>query len=216
MDQVGRQKRSPSLLRGLLVVLGLAILALLATVGPARQSPPREVVIGLNVELTGGMAEAGRSSHQAAQLAVEEVNAEGGLLVAGRRYPVRLVVRDNGDRSGRAATAARQLAYEEQVFAIVGPLADRNAAPAALVAAGARTPMVVPSPEHAAPDGPAHPFLQTYESRFGSPPDEAALHTYQAFRTLFAAIQAAGRLDRQAVRALLPAPGSLPAPAGVQ
>ncbi|NLG68225.1 MAG: ABC transporter substrate-binding protein [Firmicutes bacterium] len=46
----------------------------------------------------------------------------------------------------------------------------------------------------------ARRFIEAYQQRFGSPPDDVAALTYDSFQLLFQALQQAGRLDREAVR----------------
>lgn len=51
----------------------------------------------------------------------------------------------------------------------------------------------------------AQAFIQAYEGAYGKTPDDVAALTYDAFGLLFQSIQAAGKLDRQAVRDALAA-----------
>ncbi len=56
---------------------------------------------------------------------------------------------------------------------------------------------------HYAPDiatPKAQAFIKAYEAAYGKTPDDVAALTYDSFGLLFQAIQAAGKLDRQAVR----------------
>jgi len=70
---------------------------------------PEKILIGVNVELTGSIPVAGQSCKNAAEFAVETVNAAGGLEVAGKRYPVEILVEDNEDKAESAAAAAQKL-----------------------------------------------------------------------------------------------------------
>jgi branched-chain amino acid transport system substrate-binding protein len=51
----------------------------------------------------------------------------------------------------------------------------------------------------------AQSFIKAYEAAYGKTPDDVAALTYDSFGLLFQAIQAAGKLDRQAVRDALAA-----------
>lgn len=123
----------------------LALLALCLALG-AHAAPglAQEIVIGLNAELTGSIPVVGQSSRNAALMAVDEINAAGGLLVGESRRPVRLIVEDNQDNPATAAAVAQKLIYQDQVVAMVGPNASRDAIPAATIAESARTPMISP------------------------------------------------------------------------
>jgi branched-chain amino acid transport system substrate-binding protein len=102
------------------VLIGAALLAVAASValaaswwGRAASSPIRIGYIG---SLTGRAASLGSSARDGAALAVEELNAVGG--VAGR--PLVLDVRDDGGDPKQSLTAAKDLAAAG-VVAIVGP-----------------------------------------------------------------------------------------------
>jgi branched-chain amino acid transport system substrate-binding protein len=61
---------------------------------------------------------------------------------------------------------------------------------------------------HYAPDiatPKAQAFIKAYEAAYGKTPDDVAALTYDSFGLLFQAIQAAGKIDRQAVRDALAA-----------
>ncbi|BAS28546.1 ABC transporter substrate-binding protein [Limnochorda pilosa] len=129
-------RRSPGLF-----VLAALVLAWMA--GPSS-AQAQEIVVGLNAELTGSIPVVGQSSRNAALMAVDEVNAQGGLLVGGARHRIRLLVEDNHDDPAAAAAVAQKLIYQDQVVAMVGPNASRDAIPAATIAESARTPMISP------------------------------------------------------------------------
>ena len=104
---------------------------------------PEKIVIGVSAELTGSIPVAGQSCKNAAEFAVQTVNAAGGLEVAGKKVPVEILVEDNEDKAESAAAAAQKLA-SAGVLAMVGPNASRNAIPASEVAETAKVPMISP------------------------------------------------------------------------
>jgi len=110
----------------------------------AGAAAAQEIVVGLNAELTGSIPVVGQSSRNGAQLAVDEINAAGGLEVGGRRYTIRLIVEDNKDDAASAVAATTKLITQNQVIAVIGPNASRNAVPAAQIAENFRTPMISP------------------------------------------------------------------------
>ncbi len=122
----------------------LLALLLTAVIGTAGMAADGEIVVGLNVELTGSIPMVGQSSSRGAQMAVEEINGAGGLEVGGKRYTIRLVVEDNQDVAPSAAAAATKLITQDNVLALIGPNASRMAIPAAIVANNMRTPMISP------------------------------------------------------------------------
>jgi branched-chain amino acid transport system substrate-binding protein len=108
-----RRRRAPA---GLMALLGLAI----CLAGCAARTP---IEIGLAAELTGSRADSGIDLRDGAQLAIETINARGG--VAGQ--PLRLVVRDEqGDPAVARQTAAEFI--QGDVVAVVGAMTSGQTA----------------------------------------------------------------------------------------
>src|SRR5688572_12535491 len=72
-----------------------------------------EIPIGEFASLTGGTASFGQASHNGTQMAVEEINAAGGLL--GKQ--LRLITEDDQSKAGEAATVVRKLISREKIVA---------------------------------------------------------------------------------------------------
>jgi branched-chain amino acid transport system substrate-binding protein len=100
------------------------------------------ITIGLNLPLTGSLKDIGIHSREGAELAKEQVNAEGGLLVGGKRYPVKLVYADNKSNIESAVSGALNLISREQVLGIVGPCASSNAIPVGGISESFKAPMI--------------------------------------------------------------------------
>lgn len=77
-----------------------------------------EIVLGLVTDLSGPIANYGKESRNGMNLAVDEINAKGGIQ--GRK--IRLVVEDHGYEPKRALLAAQKLVQQDNVFAILGHL----------------------------------------------------------------------------------------------
>jgi len=88
------------------------------SVPPSRTitDPPNPVRVALAIPLSGPLGLLGPASLAAAELAVEEVNAAGGL--AGR--PFALTAVDAGDRPERASRRIFELALDHSIDAVVG------------------------------------------------------------------------------------------------
>src|SRR5512137_1261583 len=102
------------------------------------------VRIGVIAEITGDMPAVGASCRNAAEMAVKEVNAAGGLAVGGKKLKVELFVEDNGGKADQSAAAAQKLITQEEVVAIIGPNASRYAIPAAEIAESNQTVFITP------------------------------------------------------------------------
>ncbi|WP_299017573.1 ABC transporter substrate-binding protein [uncultured Photobacterium sp.] len=104
----------------------------------------RELRIGLIAPVTGQIPEVGLSTIEAAKLAVQEVNDRGGLIIDNERYRVVLLIEDNRDNPEYTISAALELINQQNVSAIIGPQASRNAIPAAKYVEYAQIPMISP------------------------------------------------------------------------
>jgi branched-chain amino acid transport system substrate-binding protein len=113
----------------------LAVLAL-GCATPGFAADP--ILIGLVDEVTGPQAEAGVLTAQGTRLAVEEINAAGGIL--GR--PVELQIEDNQSTNPGTVLAYSKL-VSQKVVAVVGPLRSTQVQAASPTIARAKIPAVI-------------------------------------------------------------------------
>ncbi len=99
--------------RRTLLAAGLA----LAAAGPALANEP--IKIGLVTALSGQSALAGEAITRGMQVAIDEINAKGGLL-GGRK--LELVRRDDEANPAKGVVAARELIFREKVAVVFGGL----------------------------------------------------------------------------------------------
>jgi branched-chain amino acid transport system substrate-binding protein len=104
-----------------------------------RQS--ETIRIGEYASLTGKEATYGQASHKGTQLAIEEVNASGGVL--GKK--VELLTEDTQSKAGESATVVKKLISRDKVIAVIGEVASSRSLEAAPICQGARIPMITPS-----------------------------------------------------------------------
>ena len=103
-------------------------------------SQPETLKIGVLAPLSGPFASGGTSFVQAATLAVEQANAEGGVF--GQR--VAIVVGDTQGRVDVAKSEALRLVSREKVSALVGAYLSEETVGVMEVAAGERMVLIVP------------------------------------------------------------------------
>jgi branched-chain amino acid transport system substrate-binding protein len=103
-----------------------------------------EIKIGGLFSLSSWAAEGGKQELNSAVLAVEDINANGGIN--GRR--IKLVVEDNGSDLKQTVSAFRKLEALDKVSAIIGPNWAEFVAIAAPLAAAKRIPILTPSGYH--------------------------------------------------------------------
>jgi branched-chain amino acid transport system substrate-binding protein len=97
--------------------------------------------IGEYASLTGKEATFGQASHKGTMLAIEELNAAGGVL--GKK--LQLITEDDQSKSGEAATAVKKLISRDKVVAVVGEVASSRSLEAAPICQHAQIPMISPS-----------------------------------------------------------------------
>lgn len=100
-----------------------------------------EIVIGEVAAMTGGTATFGTSSHAGTQMAIDEINAAGGLL--GKK--LRLVTEDDQSKQGEAGTVAKKLISREKVIAMLGEVASGRSLEMAPICQKAGVPMISPA-----------------------------------------------------------------------
>jgi branched-chain amino acid transport system substrate-binding protein len=99
------------------------------------------IPIGLFGALTGSEAGLGQYTDMGATLALEEINAGGGVLGRG----LRLVREDNRSRAGESATVVRKLLSRDRVVAVVGDGNSGRCLEAGPLCQAAGVPMVSPA-----------------------------------------------------------------------
>jgi len=129
-------------------VVFLAILAMVTSVitgcGGSKTTSSSEtttIKIGVDLELSGGVAAFGSSARDGAQLAVDEINAAGGVL--GKKLD--LVVADNASKPEESTRAIQKLISEDKVVAVVGSATSGNTLAALTVAEEKKVPIITPS-----------------------------------------------------------------------
>jgi len=96
------------------------------------------IKIGEFACLTGKDATFGQSQHKGIQLALEEINAAGGVLGS----PVELITEDNQSKPGESATVAKKLLSRDKVVALLGEVTSGRSLEVAPLAQNAKIPMV--------------------------------------------------------------------------
>lgn len=86
-----------------------------------HQAPVSNVIkIATAAPLSGESANAGKDHESGARLAVEEINATGGVEVGGKKYMLELVPEDDGGDSKLGAFVAQKIVDEKNISAVIG------------------------------------------------------------------------------------------------
>ncbi len=126
------------------VLVGAVLLVGAAGAAGGESGDDNLIPIGVIAELTGDIPAVGASCKQAAEMAVKQVNAAGGIALGDKKFTVKLTIEDNAGKSDQSALAAQKLISQQGVLAIIGPNASLGAIPAAAIAEGAKTVLITP------------------------------------------------------------------------
>jgi branched-chain amino acid transport system substrate-binding protein len=161
------------------------VLASVCLAGPGTAQEP--VKIGATVALTGPGADLGNDQLRGMRLAIEDVNAKGGI----RGRKLELVYRDDEGQPPKAKTFAKELVHNEQIVAFfpntmttpnLATMTETTAAGVPHIVAGTTSDVICPdSPT----PKPCHPFvfrLSTLNSWQANKLAEYAVNTLKAKR----------------------------------
>jgi len=122
-------------------LLGLSMVLLVLGCGTKK---PTEIPVGFIGPMTGDAANYGKLSLQAVQIALDEVNAEGGI----GGLPVKLYVEDDEGKPEKANAAFEKLYGVNRIYGFVGPMFSSCALAIAPKAQAAKVVMISQSATH--------------------------------------------------------------------
>ena len=124
----------------LLSLPGVAALGL--CVFPVAQASAQDIAVGEYASLTGGNATFGTSSHAGTALAIDEVNAKGGVL---NGQKLKLLTEDDQSKAGEPANIVKKFISNDKVAAVLGEVASSKSLEAAPICQTASIPMISPA-----------------------------------------------------------------------
>lgn len=125
--------RNVRMLVGLAVVLTLALMVLGCANLPGAQATPATIKIGAVVPLTGRYGAGGDQVRNGYTLAVDDINAQGGVEVLGKKIPLELTVLDDESDPTKTVQRMETLASDNKVVAYLGGFgSDLHAAAAGI------------------------------------------------------------------------------------
>ena len=107
----------------------------------STQAQSNEIVIGEYGSMTGSEATFGQSTHNGLSMAVDEINASGG--VKGKK--VKLVNYDDQGKTSEVGTAVTRLITEDNALAVIGEVASSLSIAGGQIAQQHQVPMISPS-----------------------------------------------------------------------
>ena len=126
-------------------ILGFAAAALLTAGFATRAHAEDTITIGHYGSLTGSEATFGKSTENGIKLAVEEINAKGGVMIGGVQKKIKLVSDDTEGKPEKAGTVVTKLITKDKCVAILGEVASSVSLQGAPVCQEFGVPMITPS-----------------------------------------------------------------------
>ena len=108
----------------ILTVAGLLLGGYACAPAPAAKptpAPPKTLDIGIATPLTGTYAFIGTQIQNAALLAIDDQNEQGGVTIAGQKYVLNPIIRDTKWDLVLGKTIAEELVFDKGVKIITGP-----------------------------------------------------------------------------------------------
>ncbi|HTB33982.1 MAG TPA: ABC transporter substrate-binding protein, partial [bacterium] len=120
-----------------------AVLAALAALafGCAHKADDTVIRLGEYGALSGDTATFGQTTHEGVQMAVDEINAAGGI----KGKLIQLSTEDDQGKPEQASLVVEKLISDNQVHAVIGEVASSNSLAAAPIAQRHGVPMISPS-----------------------------------------------------------------------
>src|SRR3989338_3906268 len=117
------------------------LLTILLTISCTKTEDKNVIKIGEYGSLTGPEATFGTSTHNGIMLAMDDVNAQGGI----NGKQIRVLTIDDQGKAEEAVTAVTKLITSNNVVAILGEVASTRSLAGAPIAQRYKVPMVSPS-----------------------------------------------------------------------
>src|SRR5688572_360139 len=126
-----------------ITLFSVSVLTCSPTPEPRTETAPSsgEILVGEYGSLTGSEATFGQETHNAIMIAIDEVNAAGG--VNGRK--IRVLTEDTQSKPEEAATAVTKLITKNRVVAGLGEVASSSSLAAGPIFQANQVPMITPS-----------------------------------------------------------------------
>lgn len=122
-----------------LFLLALAVMPSL--ISSCKGGSGNTILVGEFASLTGKEATFGISSHEGTMLAIEELNAAGGLL--GKKFELK--TEDDQSKAGEPANVVNKLISKDGVIAVLGEVASSRSLEAAPICQQNKIPMISPA-----------------------------------------------------------------------
>ena len=119
-----------------------ALLGAAIAIASATPALAQDVTLGASVQLTGPVANTGRYYRDAYQIAIDKINAAGGVKVAGKQHKLALKLYDNQSDVNLSVRQYTQLVTQDKVNLLLGGFASNFQLADSVVSEKYKIPMV--------------------------------------------------------------------------
>ena len=116
--------------------------AAIVAMTPAAPALAQDIVLGASVQLTGPVANTGRYYRDAYQMAIDKINADGGVKVDGKAHKLVLKLYDNQSDVNLSVRQYTQLVTQDKVNLLLGGFASNFQLADSVVSEKYKIPMV--------------------------------------------------------------------------
>jgi branched-chain amino acid transport system substrate-binding protein len=127
------------LLAGICLSLSLSII--ISACKKEGGADSNEILVGEYASINGQNATFGRSSHNGTLLAIDEINASGGVI--GKK--IKLISEDDNSKQEEATSAVQKLINHDKVVSLIGEVASSRSRAGGQIAQQAKIPMISPA-----------------------------------------------------------------------
>jgi branched-chain amino acid transport system substrate-binding protein len=125
------------------VLMGcLAVLFGFGFEGHAEAAGPKVIKLGCAISFTGGQSRSGKLYRDSYDMAVDEINKTGGVMVGGKKYQLKIVYYDDKSDPTESSRLIEKLISEDKVNFLLGPYSSGITIPDSIVAQRYRMPMI--------------------------------------------------------------------------
>jgi branched-chain amino acid transport system substrate-binding protein len=122
-------------------LLTASLVLALATFGPAVHAADT-ITLGTSLQLSGPLANSGRSYRDAYQFAIDKINEKGGITIGNKTYKFALKLVDNKSDLNLGVKQQTDLAAKKRVNFLLGPFASNHVMATSAIAEKYQMPMI--------------------------------------------------------------------------
>ena len=109
---------------GLMLTVIIIVYGLAGAAYAQKAASPKTLDIGIATPLTGPAAHLGTNIKNAALIAIDDQNAQGGVTIGGEKYVLNPIIMDTKKDAATGKAVAEQLVYDKKVKIVIGPFID--------------------------------------------------------------------------------------------